>query len=180
MNPLDVAIIIIALLSVASGLWKGIVREVLSLGGVVLGILAGLLFGGQLGKGLERWIPNEAAAYAVAMVLVFVLVLLGTELIARLITGIIKMVKLGFANHLLGGAFGLLRGFLIGAVIVLGLGLFLDPGHEVLAESKTVPVLAWGSGVLSELMPEDIRAKFDEQLEELREMSEKVPRPPEI
>jgi len=180
MNMLDVVIIIIALLSVVSGLWKGIVREVMSLAGVVLGILAGLLFGGQLGKGLERWIPNEAAAYAVAMVLVFVLVMLGTELISRIVTGLIKMVNLGIVNHLLGGAFGLLRGFLIGAVIVLALSLFLDPGHKVLAGSRTVPVLALGSELLAGMLPVDVNLRFREQIDTLHEIARKVPPPPQI
>jgi len=180
MNALDVAILVIVLLSVVSGLWKGIVREVLSLGGVVLGILAGLLFGGNLGKGFERWIPNEAAAYAVAMILVFVLVMLATELISRIVTKLIKLVKLGFVNHLLGGAFGLVRGFLIGAVMVLALGLFLDPGHSVLAESKLVPVLGFGAEVMAGLLPEDIQATFEAQVDTLREMSGKGPRNPQI
>ena len=180
MNTLDVAIVIIVLLSVASGGWKGIVREVLSLGGVVLGILAGLLLAGRIGPGMERWIPNQAAAFAVAMVLVFVLVLLLTELIARVVTTLIKMAKLGVANHILGGVFGLVRGFLIGAVIVLGLGLFLDPGHSVLAESKTVPVLSFGAEVLAGLLPDDIHGAFQTQVDTLREMAGKAPRTPAI
>lgn len=166
MNWLDLMLLLIIGLSFASGLMKGLVREVLSLVGVVVAIVAAILLAPGLAAPLERWLP-PTAAYAAGLLLVFLLVMVAVEILARLLTRLVKFVRLGAANHLLGGAFGVLRGGLIGVILVLGLLLFLDAGAPVLVESRVTPVLGWGARVLAEALPEDLRHALDSRVDEL-------------
>lgn len=169
MNVLDIALLAIALVSVVAGIAKGLVREVFALVGVLVGILIGLLVAPAFGGWLQRWIQHDTAAYGVAFVLIFVLVLVVAGLISHLLTRVIRFANLGFVNRLLGGVFGLLRGGLIGLVVVLGLSLFLDPQAPLLHESNLLPRLTWGGKLLLPLIPEGPRDVLKDRLERLPE-----------
>ena len=80
MNAFDVILVLIVVVSTIAGLAKGLVREVFSLAGVLLGILLALIFGPGLGLFLGRWIPYESAAYAAASVLAVMLLAAGLGL----------------------------------------------------------------------------------------------------
>lgn len=167
MNNLDILLLLIVALSVLAGLLKGLIREVFSLAGVLLGIILALVFSPQLSEFLGRWIPYENAAYGAALFVIFTLTILASTLLAHLLTKVLEVAKLGFMNRLLGGAFGILRGGLIGLIVVLGLTLILDPGHEVLKGSRVTPYLALGAKALAPLLPERTRDGLLERLEAL-------------
>jgi membrane protein required for colicin V production len=157
MNAFDIILLVILVVSFVGGLAKGLVREVFSLAGVVVGILVALLFASPLADELGRWISYESAAYAAALVLLFVITMVVAGLLGIAITKVIDLASLGFMNRLLGGAFGLVRAFLIGLVLALGLTLFLDTDAPLLRDSRFIPDLAVGARVLAPLLPEGPR-----------------------
>jgi membrane protein required for colicin V production len=169
MNAFDVILVLIVVVSTIAGLAKGLVREVFSLAGVLLGILLALIFGPGLSLFLERWIPYESAAYAAAFVLVFLLTMVAAALVAALVTKVLSVANLGFYNRLLGGAFGFVRGAVIGLVLILGLTLFLDADSPLVRESRLTPQLAWGARGLAPLLPETIRGVLLDRLDRLSE-----------
>jgi membrane protein required for colicin V production len=157
---------------VLAGVLKGLIREVFSLAGVLLGIILALVFSPQLSVFLERWIPFENAAYGAALFLIFTLTLLASTLLAHLLTKVIEVASLGFLNRLLGGLFGILRGGLIGLILVLGLTLILDPGHDILVSSRVTPYLALGARALAPVLPGSIREGLLERLDALPRIGE--------
>lgn len=169
MNVLDVALLVILGISVAAGLWKGLIREIMALAGVLAGVLVAFAFSPRLAPELERWIHNQSAAYAASLVLLFVLTLIVAGLLGYLLTKVVELAQLGFANRLLGGAFGVLRGVIIGIFLVLGLTLFVEPSSPILARSAVVPYLAWGARILSTFLPQDTRETLIERLDRLPE-----------
>jgi membrane protein required for colicin V production len=167
MNVLDVALLVILGISVAGGLWKGLVREVFALVGVLAGILIAILFSPQLAPALERWIHNASAAYAAALVILFLGTLIAAAVLAWLITKVVELAQLGPLNRLLGGAFGVVRALVIGLFLVLGLTLFLEPSSPVLARSTLLPYLSWGARLMAPLLPEEPRAVLLDRLDRL-------------
>ena len=167
MSWFDIMLLGIMALSLISGFFKGILREVFSLGGVIVGILLALMFSPALKDQLIQWIPVESAAYAAAFVIIFILVAVLAELLTRVLTKVLKFAKLNFANRLLGAGFGLLRGVVIGVILAMGVSMFLDADHPVLTESKVTPYLINTSKVLMPLLPDEVEVEFREKLEEL-------------
>jgi membrane protein required for colicin V production len=167
MNNLDVLLLLIVGLSVLAGLMKGLIREVFSLAGVLLGIILALLFSPQFSEFLGRWIPYENAAYGAALFIIFTATILAATMLAHVLTKAVEVASLGFMNRLLGGAFGILRGALIGLILVLGLTLILDPGHDVLTGSRVTPYLALGARAVAPVLPTDIRGALLERLDAL-------------
>lgn len=172
MNELDVALVAIVAVSMVAGLIKGLVREIISLAGVLFGILLAFLFAPAWSKTIGDWIQHDAAAYAAAFVTIFVAVLVGATLIGAAIDRVVGFARLSFANRVLGGVFGLVRGALIGLVIVLGLTLFLDRSAPLLADSRILPRMVGGARMMAPLLPGPTRDVLLERLDYL-------PGPPE-
>ncbi len=172
MNNLDILLLLVAGLSVVAGLMKGLIREVFSLAGVLLGIILALIFSPQLSVFLGRWIPYENAAYGAALFVIFTLTIVAATLLSHVLTKVIEVASLGFVNRLLGGLFGAVRGALIGLIIVLGLTLILDPGHDILASSRVTPYLALGARAVAPVLPADVRESLLRRLDLLPRIGE--------
>ena len=174
MNLFDALIILIVGISFLLGIRKGLVHEIFALVGVFLGILIALIVSPKLAPVLEGWIPFESASYAVSFLLVFVATMLLTAMVANVLTKTLNIAHLGFYNRLLGGAFGLARGVIIGLIVTLGLALFLEPDSTLLTESRVTPRLAWGARALAPLLPEGIREILLDRLDRLPGDAEEI------
>jgi len=170
MNELDIAVLAIIAVSVVAGLLKGLVREIISLAGVLFGILLALIIAPALSTTVARWIQHDPASYAVAFILVFTATLVAATLIGTLLNRVIGFAHLSFPNRVLGGIFGLVRGTLIGLVIVLGLTLFLDRSAPLLADSRLLPRMVWSARLMAPLLPEGPRDILLDRLDQLPEL----------
>ena len=117
MNWLNIVIVVAVAISTFLGLRMGIIKAVLSLAGVIVGvILAGrycVPFSHQL-----AFIPGEKVAEIVA----FAIILIGVMVIAAVLASLLKwaasVVMLGWVNRLGGAAFGLVLGAIFCAALL--------------------------------------------------------------
>jgi membrane protein required for colicin V production len=129
MNGLDFVVIGILLFSLLLGVWRGLIYEVMALLGWPLAFVLSKLFAGNLAPLLplqqETW--RNAAAY----VLVFIVVLIVWNVIARLLSKFLKVMGSGWLDRVMGGLFGLMRGALVVLVLVWLAGLTHFPARPV-------------------------------------------------
>lgn len=158
MNGADWVILAILAVSVLVGLWRGLVREAMSLATWLAAIVAALLFGAQVAQFYADWIDLPSARTALGYGTVFVLVLVVGGLVGWLVGRVVRGTGLGGTDRLLGLGFGLLRGGLVVAALVLVLGYTPFPGDPWWQESELIPrfqpVAAW----LREQLPETLAA----------------------
>jgi membrane protein required for colicin V production len=111
MNWLDIVILVVIGITALIGLRIGIIKAVLTLVGVVVGVILAGRFYVTLADNLT-FISQETLARVVA----FAIILIGVVLLASIIAGVLKwltsIILLGWVN-LLGGAF---LGLIMGAV----------------------------------------------------------------
>jgi membrane protein required for colicin V production len=142
MTWLDYAVLGVLGISVAWGIWRGLVREVISLAGWVIAFLAANFFAGPLADTLPQSISRGEVRLAVAFVAVFLLTLTVTTLAGLLLSKAIKAIGLGGLDRTLGGIFGVARGLLIVVAFALLAGLTSVPGSPIWKESASGPILA--------------------------------------
>jgi membrane protein required for colicin V production len=123
MSALDIAILAVLALSVAWGIWRGFVREILSLAGWVLAFLAANAVAAQLGELLPASWARAEVRVLIAFVVVFVLALSATALVATLLSRLFKKAGLGGVDRTLGALFGLARGVVILLAVTIAAGL---------------------------------------------------------
>jgi membrane protein required for colicin V production len=106
----DWALMAVLALSIAVGLWRGLVFEVLSLAGWVAAYVAAQVFSPGLAPLLPVGDAGDALNQAAAFALAFVLALIAWALASRLVRLLIHATPLQLIDRVLGGGFGLLRG----------------------------------------------------------------------
>ena len=117
MTAFDYIVLTVLALSVALGVWRGVVGEVIALVAWVLAFLAAKMFGAEAAQLFFSGIADPAMRLVAAWVAVFVIVLVLMALLRLLLRGMLKALGLSLADRLLGIIFGLARA----AIIVLAL-----------------------------------------------------------
>src|SRR5690606_15127045 len=98
-------------------------------------------------------------AHFIAFAVLFGAVLAVGYVGIRLIQKFVEFAHVEWFDRLLGGAFGLVRGWLIAVVIYLGLTSF-GIQSEAVRRSELAPYLLPGSRVVALLTPFELKAKF--------------------
>jgi len=81
--------------------------------------------------------------------------MIAATIAGRLVHSTAHAVGLGFFNRLGGAAFGLVRGCLIGIVILMGISAFL-PGTDLIKNSRLAPYFLAGAHAVSFVVPHDL------------------------
>ena len=163
MTWLDYAVLGVMAVSTVWGVWRGLVREVISLAGWVMAFLAANLFAGPLAEALPQSIPRPELRMLVAFVAIFIVTLTLMTLAALLLSKMLKAVGLGGLDRTLGGIFGVARGLLIVMAFALLAGLTSLPLRPVWKESATGPILGRAALVLKPWLPPALteRLRYD-------------------
>jgi membrane protein required for colicin V production len=149
--------------SIVSGALRGIVRALLTGAALIIGLLIAAQGYGATGailRGLNL-VESEAAANAFGFLLIVVIALAGGFFAGRLVSGGLKHVRLEWFDRVLGGAFGLLRGWAVCSILYLALTAFPVSLSSV-TEARTAPLLAQGAKLLGVFTSQELRTRFYE------------------
>jgi len=138
LNQIDTAILIVVAISAAFGLWRGFVKEILSLLSWIAGLLVARVYSASFAGLLVNMIENEAIRYVTAFALLFVMVIMLGTLITHFMAKLLTITGLKFLDRLLGAVFGLARGTVIVLVILFILNVFVSE-TEWWQESTLIP-----------------------------------------
>lgn len=119
MNSLDLFILVPVAIGFVVGIFKGLIKELISLAAIVLGILGAKLlspwFAGILEKALNI---SPKTAQPIAFLLLFIAIAVVMLLLAHLLDKLFSAISLGGLNKFLGGVFGALKYALIVSVLL--------------------------------------------------------------
>jgi membrane protein required for colicin V production len=158
-NILDVVFLIIVILSVLFGILKGLVRELFSLAFFILAVILSFLFYFEVGNIFLSYIKNRDIANFIGFLLVFVVVLIIGALVTYFIKRIFVVGPLKSIDRILGGVFGLIRGILVSAIVLLGLIVF-PVNDKLILKSQFSPYILTTVKVVLNLFPGKIKEKF--------------------
>ncbi|NWG14381.1 MAG: CvpA family protein [Acidobacteria bacterium] len=151
----------IIILSTVVAFFKGLTRELISLGALIIGFVAAAFYYPRAGAWFIDLTSSETVANLVGFMIVFLGCLIAGALIAYAVKRFIKLASLDWVDRLLGGIFGFLRGCALSSIIVLALIAF--PVRESrLARSVLGPYLLAGARAAVLLVPQDLKDKFRE------------------
>lgn len=142
MTWLDYVVLAIAAASVSWGIWRGLVREVISVAAWVLAFLGANMFAGPLGEMLPEALPTPEIRVLVAFILVFIAILAVCTLLGRMLSKLVRVAGLGELDRSLGGVFGLARALLVVLAVALVAGLTALPRQPVWRDSVSGPLAA--------------------------------------
>ena len=163
MNWLDIVILVVTAIALFFGLRIGIIKAVLSLAGLIVGIILAGRYYLPLAERLT-FIPQDISFFpqaSLAEIIAFAIILIGTMLIASVAAALLKwtasMVMLGWVNRLGGAIFGLLLGALLCSALLAIWGKFLGVAGAISESSLAVILLDRFPAVMA-LLPDEFDA----------------------
>lgn len=136
---IDYAIIGLILISSIIGLIRGFIREAFSLTLWVLAIWVGLTFSREFSVFLEGMIDYPSARIAAAFAVLFFVTLILGAMVNYLLGELVKRTGLTGSDRFAGMVFGIARGFVVVAIIIMLAGLTPLPEDSWWKESVLIP-----------------------------------------
>lgn len=107
---IDAVLLIVMLIGLIVGWWKGFFLQLASLVGAVVGFFIACFLYASFGDMLAPHLGSSPTmSHIVAFLLLWILVPLAFTFVGHLATGIFEKIKLGWLNHLLGALLGLFK-----------------------------------------------------------------------
>lgn len=159
MTAFDYGVIVIVVASLALGLWRGLIGEVLALLAWVLAGLAAWQIGPEVGELLTS-IADPAWRLLAGYAVVFFGVLIVLALVRLAVRGLLKALGLTAVDRMLGVFFGIARGLLIVLIVVAVGGMTSVPKQEWWAKAQLAPPLETAVLALKPWLPPEMAKRI--------------------
>jgi membrane protein required for colicin V production len=156
---LDIVFVVIILVSTGFAVRKGLAREAISLVALVGGFILAAIYYPVPSGWFAHVTKTQAIADLIGFLTIFLSCLLVGAVAAFFVNRFIKMAALEWIDRLMGGIFGLLRGWAVASIIALALIAF-PVRPELMAQSVFAPYLLAGARAAVLLVPKDLKDKF--------------------
>lgn len=135
MGLIDIIILIIVVAGLVLGYAKGFVRQLTTICGIVLGIIACHLWGSWATRVLVEIVPESAGwpspeytTAIIANIILFLIIFLGIKLVGAMFKSVLTKLHLGVIDSLAGALFCVFK-YLLVASIVLNIAYVIIPGN---------------------------------------------------
>ncbi len=136
MNIFDIVIIVVISFCLIRGLFRGIVREVSSIVGVIAGFYGAYTYFPIISSYFTKWISNQGYRNLLSFFLLFCAIMIVISLVAVMIRYFLNIVFLGWVDRICGMIFGGAKGVLIVSVLFIMLTTFLPRNSTILVKSR--------------------------------------------
>ena len=140
-------------LSIVLGIWRGLIWEVMSLGGWFVAGAAAIYLADYLTPYLAMTGLSDTLRYALAIVLIYITTLILWSMLTSAIKNAVGAIGMGPIDRLLGGVFGLSRGALILTIAVTLISYTPVPSAEFWQTSSGVKLCQSAAQSLKPYLP---------------------------
>lgn len=157
---IDVGIIVIVLISVLISLMRGFVKEALSLTGWVLAFWVSLTFAGGFSRFFKTSIEDPTFRLLTAFLVLFVVTLILSTIANFFASQLVQRTGLSGTDRFIGVIFGLLRGLVLVAALVLMASLTTIPQASWWQDSLLLDQFQTLAVWLKSFLPNDVARHF--------------------
>jgi membrane protein required for colicin V production len=155
MNWLDIVIIVALIIPIFVGLMLGFIKTLLSLAGIIVGVILASNFYREL-AGVLTFISNQNTANIVAFIIILVGVMLLAILAAILLRVILRAMTLGWVDRVGGAILGFVTGAILISAILASIVKFF--GEGLVTESLLAGILLDKFPIVLGLLPGEFDA----------------------
>lgn len=164
MNPFDMLAIGILAYCVIRGIFRGLIKEMSSIVGVLAGYYAAYSYYSEISALLSRWMANAVYANIVSFLAIFCVVFLIVSILGVIIKYALNIAFLGWFDRICGSLFGAIKGTLIVAVLIVAFTAFLPQGSPFIKDSVLAPHVTMISENLVKFVPRDFKQQFSTKI----------------
>lgn len=157
MNPLDLIVCAFLTICLIRGFFRGLVKEVASVVGIVGGLYAAYTYYPLLAKSLSKWIPNPSHHNLVGFFILFGAVAIIIGILGEIIKHLLRITSMGWIDRTCGAGIGMVKGVFLVTIVFLIVGAFLPPGNGVMRQSRLSPYMNQLSGIMARFIPQELQ-----------------------
>ena len=177
---LDGIVIVVMLVSALLAMYRGFLREVLSIASWVAAATAAYVFHKQLLPTVKAYIPNDNVALGVTVIGLFVITLLVISWITMKISDFVLDSSFGALDRSAGFLFGAARGLLLIVVAMQFFNWFVPPAQQPkwVSTAKSKPIVDYLGERLLAALPENAEEEIQKYIKRKRAPEEGTPAEP--
>ncbi|MDL1982759.1 MAG: CvpA family protein [Deltaproteobacteria bacterium] len=168
MNQFDILIVIIFGFCLIRGFFRGFIKEISSIIGVLGGFYAAYTYYMEFATLLSGWISDKSYLYVVSFLIIFCGVFFIISIVGVVIKYILNIAFLGWIDRICGAGFGIIKATLIASVLLIALTAFLPKGAPIVKDSMLSPHVSFISEKMAKVIPKDMKHQFVSKIEELK------------
>lgn len=154
MNWVDAAILAILAWFTYSAFTAGLIREVITIIGVVFAVALAGLFYTDLAKNIEVAVDDEETARLIAFAVLFGATVLASQLLALFLKQAASLLLLGLFDSLGGALFGFAKGFVfVEIALIFGWTFTSLSIHDAIGNSTLAPFFLDVAPILTKILP---------------------------
>ena len=170
MNFFDIIIVIILAYCVIRGVFRGLVKEISSIIGVLGGYYAAYSYYPVIAGVLKRWISNTAYLNILSFLIIFCGVFIIISVLGVVIKYVLNIAFLGWVDRICGAGFGITKGILIASVLLITLTTFLPKNAPVVKNSLLAPYVTLVSEKMAKVVSKDMKNSFAAKIAALKKV----------
>lgn len=160
MNLLDLTIISILCFCLIRGAFTGLIREVFSVTGALIGFLAASTHYMQVAKSLSNWMPDASKIKLLSFLSIFLGFIITVTILGGIIKSLLKIDMLKSVDRVFGAGIGAIKGILIVSVLFLAFTACFPEDESIIKNSLLSPHFTLMSEKMSRFVSKDMRHKF--------------------
>jgi membrane protein required for colicin V production len=168
MNSLDFTLLIIIGVSLAVSTFRGAVREIFSLGGVVAGFILASHFYEKTSLGVLRLTSYPEINNIISFLVIFIFASVLISFIGGMFSHAVNKSGFKVLNTLMGTFIGAIKGVLIASLVLYALLVFFPADSGMFVKSRTFPYAVRLSKLISPIGPTFFREELGKKLNETK------------
>jgi membrane protein required for colicin V production len=168
MNAFDMVIVVVFAYCLIRGIFRGLVKEMASIVGVLAGFYGAYTYYPALAKVLSRWVSTGAYVNILSFLLVFCAVFLVISIMGVILKYILSVAFLGWVDRTSGAVFGAVKAILITSVLMIAFTTFLPANSPFVRDSFLAPRVSAVAETLAKVVTQEMKGVFGEKINALK------------
>jgi membrane protein required for colicin V production len=165
MKLFDMSILGVVNFCLINGIFRGLIKEGISLMGVMVGFCAACYYHDRIATLLSTWISNEIYLKISSFLIVFLGIVVITNVLIPVIKYVIGLDFLTGVDRSFGGGIGIIKGLFVCCMMLIIFTAFLPQGTSYIAESTISRYLLQASEKIIIVSPRQMKREFTEKIE---------------
>ena len=168
MNPFDMLIVVVVSFCLIRGIFRGLIKELASIVGVLGGFYAAYTYYPALQGWFASWVSSTAYRSVLSFLVIFCSVFLVIGFLGVIIKYLLNIAFLGWVDRICGAVFGIVKAVLIVSVLMIALTTFLSRGTPIVRDSLLAPQVTRVAEKMIQVVPRDMKNEFQSKISELK------------
>lgn len=168
-NPFDIGIVIIVGFCLIRGFFRGFVKEVISLIGVLTGFYGACVYYLDIAHLLSKWISHPPYLNIMSFSVIFIGVIVLISLSGAAIKYLMDVAFLGWIDRILGVGMGSIKGVLVVSILLVSFVTFLPEWKPLIEQSRISSKVNRLANKMTHMVPTGFKRELTNRIKDLKD-----------